>query len=244
MRAYISEIFLSIQGEGILTGVSQLFIRFGGCDINCSYCDTKYGWEKSKFCKIKNINNKVIKKIPNPISTLELVNILQLYFNKQTIHSLAITGGEPLLQVEFLQDFCKNISINTKIYLETAGIHHQQIKKIYKYLHFISIDIKLPSIVAKNYFKQHKKFIKSYQKKIMQIKIVIDKESKKEEFLQAVKLIKNNISNCPLIIQPNLKNKKYLKLNLKQCLDFQQIALNYLNNVRVIPQIHKLLSLP
>ena len=78
----------------------------------------------------------------------------------------------------------------------------------------------------------------------MQIKIVIDKQSKKEEFLQAVKLIKNNISNCPLIIQPNLKNKKYFKFNLKQCFNFQQIALSYLNDARIIPQVHKLLYLP
>ena len=244
MKTYISEIFPSIQGEGILSGSYQLFVRLCGCDIYCKYCDTKYSWEKSKFCKIKNINNKVIKKITNTISPLELANIVQPFLNQQNFHSLAITGGEPLLHSEFLAEFFKKLSIKTKIYLETAGIHHQQIKIIYKYLHFISIDIKLPSEVKKNYFKQHKEFIKNYKKKIMQIKIVIDKQSKKEEFLQAVKLIKNNISNCPLIIQPNLKNKKYFKFNLKQCFNFQQIALSYLNDARIIPQVHKLLYLP
>ncbi|MDX9694125.1 MAG: 7-carboxy-7-deazaguanine synthase QueE, partial [Methanothermobacter sp.] len=40
MRAPIMEVFSSIQGEGLLVGCRQIFIRFAGCNLNCKYCDT------------------------------------------------------------------------------------------------------------------------------------------------------------------------------------------------------------
>ncbi|MEM4195978.1 MAG: 7-carboxy-7-deazaguanine synthase QueE, partial [Methanothermobacter sp.] len=40
MKAPIMEVFSSIQGEGLLLGKRQIFIRFAGCNLNCSYCDT------------------------------------------------------------------------------------------------------------------------------------------------------------------------------------------------------------
>lgn len=40
MKAYVSEVFSSIQGEGKLLGRRQIFVRFSGCNLNCNYCDT------------------------------------------------------------------------------------------------------------------------------------------------------------------------------------------------------------
>ena len=41
MDAPIIEIFSSIQGEGLLIGERQIFVRFAGCNLDCTYCDTK-----------------------------------------------------------------------------------------------------------------------------------------------------------------------------------------------------------
>ena len=74
----INEIFYSIQGEGNWTGFPNIFIRTAGCNLRCSYCDTKYAYYKFKEIKILNI--------------LEIVK-------KYNCNKICITGGEPLLRI-------------------------------------------------------------------------------------------------------------------------------------------------
>jgi len=45
MKYKVSEIFYSIQGEGLNQGIPFVFIRFSGCNLRCEWCDTKYAWE-------------------------------------------------------------------------------------------------------------------------------------------------------------------------------------------------------
>ena len=73
----INEIFYSIQGEGKWTGLPNTFIRVSGCNLRCTYCDTKYAYKKGKELPIY----KILKCIER--------------FNCKYI---CITGGEPLLQ--------------------------------------------------------------------------------------------------------------------------------------------------
>lgn len=46
MKYPINEIFQTIQGEGVFTGVPAVFIRLQGCPVGCSWCDTKQTWDK------------------------------------------------------------------------------------------------------------------------------------------------------------------------------------------------------
>jgi 7-carboxy-7-deazaguanine synthase len=73
----INEIFLSIQGEGLTTGLPTIFIRTTGCNLRCAWCDSIYSYYEGKEMTIDEIVKKV-KKYP--------------YKN------VAITGGEPLIQ--------------------------------------------------------------------------------------------------------------------------------------------------
>ena len=86
--AKVIEIFTSIQGEGPYIGVKQLFIRFCGCNLNCDYCDTDGEPNQNYF----NFSHEELK---NNVES----------FNLKTVHSISLTGGEPLLWVDFLIEF-------------------------------------------------------------------------------------------------------------------------------------------
>lgn len=79
----VNEIFSSIDGEGLRQGELATFLRFAGCNLKCSYCDTEYAQEES------NGNEKSIEDIFSIVTELNNKNI-------------TITGGEPLLQSDML----------------------------------------------------------------------------------------------------------------------------------------------
>jgi 7-carboxy-7-deazaguanine synthase len=85
----ISEIFYSVQGEGLYAGEPTIFVRFQGCTLGCTWCDTKYTWDHDKLqywtC------DEVIAKVEK----------LHKKCNKKPM--ICITGGEPLEQLE---QFC------------------------------------------------------------------------------------------------------------------------------------------
>jgi len=61
----INEIFFSAAGEGLRQGEPTIFIRLAGCNLRCSFCDTKYAWKKGQQMTVEEIAVRVsrIKKI-------------------------------------------------------------------------------------------------------------------------------------------------------------------------------------
>ncbi len=97
------EEFYSIQGEGFFAGSPAYFIRLGGCDIGCSWCDTKFAW------------NPDIHQL-TPVSDI-VNNALKCKLN-----TLVVTGGEPLLYN--LNPLCSKLKeYGFDIHLETSGVH-------------------------------------------------------------------------------------------------------------------------
>lgn len=96
----VCEIFTSIQGETSYTGIPCTFIRLAGCNLRCSYCDTKYAYEEG----IELTENEIINEV-----TLIGVNLVE------------ITGGEPLLQKGTFHLIERLISEGYKVLIETNG---------------------------------------------------------------------------------------------------------------------------
>jgi organic radical activating enzyme len=110
----ISEIFYSLQGEGFYTGTSVIFIRFSGCNLKCSWCDTEH-----------NVYTKY---------TLEQIYDLIKDFPSKII---VLTGGEPTLQLDrdFISFFKER---NYQLNIESNGT-----KEIPQGIDFITISPKV-----------------------------------------------------------------------------------------------------
>jgi 7-carboxy-7-deazaguanine synthase len=119
----ISEIFYSLQGEGILIGTPTVFIRTAGCDLRCKWCDTEYAFENG----IEMAIDEIIGKAEN-------------YGSKNA----CITGGEPLIQNEISKLIQKLIDKNYLVTVETGGAHSIEILPCDDNI-TISLDIKCPS---------------------------------------------------------------------------------------------------
>ncbi len=99
----IVETFHSVQGEGYWTGVNAFFIRLGGCDVHCPWCDTKHSWNPSRHPQQSTAELTIAAKAVNPAITV-------------------ITGGEPLMHDLFpLTTQLKNAAM--RVHLETSGAH-------------------------------------------------------------------------------------------------------------------------
>jgi len=97
----VMEEFYTLQGEGFHTGQAAWFIRIGGCDVGCHWCDIKESWDASKYAP---------------------VNVDQIIENVASCPAKAIvvTGGEPLLyNLDYLCEGLKSKGITT--FLETSG---------------------------------------------------------------------------------------------------------------------------
>ncbi|HNW26550.1 MAG TPA: 7-carboxy-7-deazaguanine synthase QueE [Candidatus Gastranaerophilaceae bacterium] len=222
--AKIKEIFASIQGEGPYVGVKQLFIRFSGCNLNCNFCDTDEEDCRGKF----------------PDYTPEQLAKHIEQFDLKNIHTVSLTGGEPLLWADFLKEFLP--LINNKIYLETNSTLNTQIPKIIDMVDIISADIKLPSAsgVEKS-FALHDEFFKvlqGYNKEVF-AKIVFDENILDDEIAHCIKLAEKY--KLPLILQPKTQDYE-LSVSGEKIIEVFDKFLTKYPNVRVIPQVHKYLQ--
>ena len=239
IEAPLVEVFSSIQGEGIMIGCRQIFVRFAGCNLTCDYCDTQFHQDLT-------FN---IETTPGSMQFMALENPANLNGLTQAIvdwqdtcnnvhHSVALTGGEPLLHADILKDWLPELKSILPIYLETNGTLPDELAKILHLVSMISMDIKLPSTSGIDQASGiHADFIALGAEKICQVKLVIDESTSAPELIQAGKLVNRYIPDCPLILQPRtLANG--LALDGKSLLALQKAVGCVHHDIRVIPQIH------
>ena len=245
-KADLIEIFSSIQGEGNYVGCRQVFVRFAGCNLHCNYCDTNFN--EQEFCDFEiSAGTMKFRQIRNPVTAEEVVGAVNALISEVPTHSISFTGGEPLLQFKFIENVIKRLMVAhshcPKFFLETNGVLYKNLSKIIDLLDIISMDIKLPSVTNADFFDLHRKFIEIAKSKDLYIKIVVTNETTIEEFIAAVEMIASISRNISLILQPVTPVRKVQPIIPHNLLCFQKWALDYLDNVRVIPQTHKIINL-
>ncbi len=215
----ISEIFLSIQGEGLYTGEPTIFVRFQGCDLGCTYCDSKYTWKPNK------------ESSSSRFTTKEIIEELLTYdkIGNTNVNWLCITGGEPLQQYNGFLELVAGIRKTYKIEVETSGLIPLPTGYIFTDVDSWVVDVKLPSSgVTKFPVLEDLRRLRLKD----QVKFVIETD---EDFLYAYKILNKYPTDARVLVSPKFDDKGEVDEKLMQdCVDFC-----ITNGCRLSLQIHK-----
>lgn len=222
MKGRITEVFDSVQGEGIYVGEKQLFVRFFGCNLTCKFCDTAL----DRFMEYE---------------PTELFAELKLY--QDDYHSISFTGGEPLLQKDFLREILGlTRQDGFKNYLETNGTLPRELEGVIDYLDIVAMDMKLPSSTGDfPYWRTHRRFLEVASAKEVFVKMVICNSTRTQDVRDALDLIKEVNPAATVIFQPDT-NTRSAALDSK-IEHFKLLCDQRFLASCAIPRIHKLAGL-
>ncbi|MBN2110698.1 MAG: 7-carboxy-7-deazaguanine synthase QueE [Methanosarcinaceae archaeon] len=234
MHAPVSEVFCSVQGEGPYVGSRQAFVRFAGCNLSCPYCDTPK--ESPETCRFEeNPGSGSFTYLENPLSG-DAIERMVSSFSK--IHSVSLTGGEPLLRA----DLISGLNVSSPLYLESNMTLPQMAKKIRDKVSYVSGDFKLIPSSSVEDFEDHIersiecfRILKNRKGRDCFCKIVVTRDIDAEDVEAVVGAIRDYIS-C-LVLQPVSQADSLPKPGC--LLDLQERLLGHVDT-RIIPQTHKM----
>ena len=240
MKSPVREIFSSVQGEGPYVGYRQVFVRFPKCNLTCVYCDTPQDWSPSMKCKVETKpGSGEPVEYDNPLSSDQLLGIIKLF---EHVHSVSLTGGEPLLYAKFIKELKQS---KFPLYLETNMTLPDGAKEVKDVVRYVSGDFKLKDQCdfKGNYEKYFNDTSRSFS--ILRhtsfrdcfCKIIITGETDKEDLLHAVDQVKECITE--LILQPVTPVNNVSAATPAKLFELQDAASELVETVRIIPQTHK-----
>jgi len=238
------EIFSSIQGEGLLVGCRQVFIRLPGCNLDCHYCDTDFS--ETAVCRVEEQpgSGKIIEW-KNPVAIQQIIDLVRHW--KAALpaahHSISLTGGEPLLHAETLAQWLPQLSAELPVYLETNGTLPDQLETVIQYLDWVSMDVKLHSLSGERTdWDSHRRFLEIADRVQTYVKVVVGEQTPDLELQLAGDLVSGIAKHIPLVIQPVTINNR-VAVSTERLLHMQAVVADCHRNVRVIPQTHEFLGL-
>lgn len=215
----VCEIFKSIQGEGDVIGTPSLFVRMYGCNLTCTWCDTKYSWINQQKAKegIEYVN----------MSSKQILDSLSDYGD---VSLVTITGGEPLLQP--LDDLIGALyESGYKVLIETNGTITPS-KEMIKQASIWSVS---PKTSNAGFLIKYGKIDWLSDVRDYYLKFVITDPRKDIAEILAF-LDARDIEHSRVILQPDGMREDYIAA-LKDLMNFvRDEGLQF----RVLPQLHRL----
>jgi len=229
----------------MLAGRRQIFVRLCGCNLTCAYCDTEH--EAADHCSMETApGSNVFSMLPQPINKQLLLDTLTQWHDAMpgAHHSISITGGEPLMSAEVLTDWLPDMRCIMPVHLETNGTLHLELARVIGHLDYVSMDMKLPSTAAcgTSLWHEHRLFLEQARATQVSVKIVAGDKTSEDEIVKVCEIIQSVDSRVPLFLQPLTLAGGKVGISAVHLLHLQQVAASLLPDVRVIPQMHRLLG--
>lgn len=242
-KGYVSEIFSSFQGEGLFAGRRHLFLRLGGCNLRCRYCDTPESLERTPSCTVYAADGSKTER-SNPLGVSDVSAMLEPFLSIPGLHALAITGGEPLVQSAFVAELLSEARPPVPVLLETNGTYPDRLDRVLPFVDILSVDVKLPSNSSERpFWDEHAAFLAKGIGKTMYVKVPIDETTTEREVARAAALVSELPEPPPFFLQPIVSPANVPCISPDRMERFYDVASSCLSDVRVLPQAHKALGI-
>ena len=245
--ANVSELFVSFQGEGLHAGRRQAFVRFGGCPLRCRYCDTPASLVPGAVCSILGPDGE--HRLPNPLTVEVLGHELGvLIAGAPPLHAVAVTGGEPLSQVDFVLAWLETAPPGLPILLETAGIFPSRLARLLPLVAIVSLDFKCPSNTGERpRWDEHDACLRAAVAagREVYVKIPVDATTDPAEVERGARIVAAIDPRVPVFLTPLTEPESpRLTIETHDLVRLQTVASAHVADVRVLPQLHKVLGIP
>jgi 7-carboxy-7-deazaguanine synthase len=242
----VSEIFVSFQGEGLHAGRRQLFVRFAGCPLRCRYCDTPESLVPVPECRVLGPDGTERQANPLAPATLDAL-VARLAAAAPPLHAIAVTGGEPLAQADFLATWLAGRTTRLPVLLETAGILPARLRRVLRWVTIASLDVKCPSNTGERpRWEEHEECLAAAVAAgcDVYVKMPVDDSTAVDEVERGADLVHRVAPQAPLFLTPLTEpTTSRLTIDAPALERLHAAASAVHGDVRVLPQLHKVLGI-
>lgn len=179
---HLLEVFSSWQGEGPYAGLRQVFVRLSGCHLRCVYCDTPESWERSGSWTFRGETRK------NPVTVAETLDAIR---SLGPHPSVSLTGGEPVVQAEFVRDVALGArAMGMTTYLDTSGTLADRLAVCIDAIDTVAFDVKLPSCPGvRADWEDVRRCLELARGRDAFVKIVVMQDTREEDLARAARIV-------------------------------------------------------
>lgn len=212
--AQLVEVFASAQGEGPEVGRTTVFVRFGGCDLRCRWCDSPGTWRPSDSYRVETSpGSGAFTRFENPALVDDLADRIEALAPTRSCW-ISLTGGEPLLQPAAIARLTRTLHARgLRVYLETHGLHTEALAGCVDSVALVSMDWKLASDVRPgpgisappglDFHDAHEAFLRTaLGAGAVYVKAVLTPSTRDEELEEMLARIARVSPDIPLVLQP------------------------------------------
>lgn len=262
VTAPILEVFASIQGEGKFVGEPQTFVRLRGCPLRCRWCDTPNSWTLSATDRARIAAHATATRREDAFATPFQTACWISEVEPGAPRTVSLTGGEPLVWPEFVVAL-KGMIGERRLHLETAGAHPKALAAVVDRCDHVSLDLKLDSDLDapveiaheaasdERAPRSHAEWT-SVRKACLAIvdgrdacgKIVVAGGREPALFAALFDEVEEHAPTLPLYLQPVSPMNGVKAPTIQELEIVLEMARDRDLCVRVVPQVHRLMSIP
>jgi organic radical activating enzyme len=241
----ISEIFASIQGEGLHIGTMQLFIRLSGCSLKCRRCElTEFQQVQERF-SIRPWPGLRNLKLMNPITPENLIKQVRNHYQLEKFFCISILGGEPLEQSDFLLELLKLFEEKgLNVFVETSGLLADEFIKLNEHASYWCVDLKISKTwgFGGKLKPTHKKIISAANPQKTYFRMLLDSNDDPDAIIRQLEGLA--LKDFDLVLQPFAHAPSHVNdWDTSTILEWINLFRPFFRQVRWIPQVHKLLRI-